>query len=414
MNNGQEKCRMSRVSEEDAIVIVGAGHSGGRTAEALRGLDAQRPITIIGEEGFPPYERPALSKGILLGREDAESTYVRPLDWYERNGIALHLGVRVERCDLDQSRLFLSDGRVLPYGDLVLATGARPRRLPAMYDAPEVVTLRTLADAHRLATRLRPGVRIGIIGAGFIGLEIAAVARQLSCEVHVVERACQPLARVADAVIGRAVASLHRARGVSLSLGTGLQGIRRDGDALAMILDDGREIVADILIAGIGAEPNTELASSAGLVVEDGIVTDWRGRTSHDRVWATGDCARHYNPVLRGTRRLESWQNAQDQAISVAHAIVGLDHARSVIPWVWSDQFDFNIQSAGFPERATSVVIRGDPDGTAFSVIGIEDGRVVSATCLNAARDMRALRKMMESGKAIEPAALSDPARKLG
>jgi 3-phenylpropionate/trans-cinnamate dioxygenase ferredoxin reductase component len=398
----------------ERTVIVGAGHSGGRAAEALRAADPAREIILIGSEGHPPYERPPLSKAVLAGTAAVRDSYLHPAAWYGEQGIALKLSTKVAAINRAAQVLVLGDGSRLSYDTLLLTTGARARTLPvAGATEPAVLYLRDISDAERLAARLGPGVVLAVIGAGFIGLEVAASSRFLASAVHVIELAAQPLGRVIHPAIGRWVAELHRRNGVHLHLGRTVQTIESAGAARRLVLDNGTSIVADVIVAGVGAVPNTELARAAGLKVQDGIITDAEGRTSDPAIRAAGDCTRHFNPLLGRYIRLESWQNAQDQAIAVARCMANIEHPHAEIPWFWSDQYDMNLQVLGIAEPAVPLVWRGDPDGSDFIAFSLEGQRIAAATGVNRSKEMAVVRRIMQRGIAVDPAVLADPSTKL-
>lgn len=399
--------------ETGTTVIVGAGHAGGRAAEALRAAAPDRRIVLVGRETHPPYERPALSKDLLLGTQEAAATYLFPVDWYAEAGIDLRLGTDVVALDRGASDVVLRDGTRIRYDTLLLTTGARPRRLPPPLDHDGIHSLRSIDDADRLARVIAPGRRIVIVGAGFIGLEVASSARRRGAEVHVVERAAYPLARVADPMVGRVVADHHRAHGVTLHCDTTVTALDPVGTGYRVRLGTGDVLEADTVVVGIGAVPNTDLAEAAGLTVDDGIVTDWEGRTSDPAIRAAGDCTRHFNPLYGRHLRLEAWQNAQDEAIAVARAMAGLAPARSPVPWFWSDQFDLNIQCAGLPETGDRQVIRRGTGKDAFMIFSLAGDRLVGATAINHPRDMRTVRRLMERSVPVDPGALADPAVRL-
>lgn len=396
------------------VVIVGAGHAGGCAAQALRGAGHRGPITLLGEEEHPPYERPPLSKELLAGAMPVEKTYLRPAAYYAEAGIDLRTGVRVAAIERKEQRLRLADGGTLAYDALLLTTGARARRLslPGAED-PRVFYLRDIQDSLRLRERLQPGVRLAVIGAGFIGLEVAATARKRGVEVTVLELAPQVLARVAPPEIADFVASLHRRNGVVVRTGVGVTAIEDGGAALALRLEGGETVTADIVAVGIGAIPNTELAAAAGLEVRDGIIVDAFGRTGDPAIFAAGDVTRHFNPLLGRAIRLEAWQNAQNQGMAVAKVMAGSDEAFAEVPWFWTDQFDMNLQMAGAPEGWDTLVWRGAPPDPGFTVFHLAQGTPVAATTVNNPRDMRFARMLVARAKPVDPALLADKAVKL-
>jgi 3-phenylpropionate/trans-cinnamate dioxygenase ferredoxin reductase component len=395
------------------VVIVGAGHAGGCAAAALRAVGFGGRITLVGSENHPPYERPPLSKELLAGVIPVEKTYLRPLDWYEASNIVLRLGTDVLGIDRATGRLHLSDGDAIPYDALLPTTGARARTVPfAEPSHPRIFYLRDIDDSLELRQRLTPGARLAIIGAGFIGLEIAATARKAGCDVTVLELAPQPLARVAPPDIGAHVAELHRRNGVELRFGCSVDAIDA-AEAECIILTGGAKIVADLVAVGIGAVPNIELASDAGLATDDGIVVDQFGKTSDPNIFAAGDVTKHFNPLLGRAIRLEAWQNAQNQATAIGGIIAGGEKPFAEVPWLWTDQYDMNMQVAGAPQRWDRLVYRGDPSGKSFMAFQLLENKVVGAFSVNAARDMRFARALIASAKTIDADLLTDQKAKL-
>lgn len=392
------------------IVIVGAGQAGGRAAEALRMAGYDGPLVLLGEESWPPYERPPLSKDLLAGKIGPESTWIRPSrDWYAEQGIDLRLGCRVEAIDRSGRRVLLAGGGDLPYDRLLLATGARPRPLPcAGGHAAGVHYIRGIEDSLGLRASLRPGSRLLVVGAGFIGLEVAAVARAMGCAVTVIEAASHPLGRVAPREIGAFFADLHVRNGVDLRLGTVLREITQEDGRPVAHIGDGEAIRPDAILVAVGAQPNMELARDAGLRVDDGILTDEYGRTDDPFIFAAGDATRHYNPLLGRHLRLETWQNAQNQAIAVAKVMAGGTEPHAEVPWFWTDQYDVNFQSAGAPLDWQELVWRGDPAEGRFTVFYLLEGRVVGAATANKARDMRFCRQLVAEARPVDAGALAD------
>jgi len=399
---------------EQAIVIVGAGHAGGCAASALRAAGHKGPVTLLGIEPHPPYERPPLSKELLQGAVPTEKTYLRPAAWYAEHEVDLRLGAEAVEIDRAAGRVRLADGESVAYDSLLLTTGARPRllRIPGG-EGPRVFYLRDIADSLRLRERLVPDVRFAVIGAGFIGLEVAATAKKRGAAVTVLELAPQVLARVTPPEIADYVGDLHRRNGVVLRTGVAVTAIEESGDHLVIVLKDGERIEADYAAIGIGAVPNTEVAAAAGIVCEDGVRVDQFGHTSDDHVFAAGDVTRHFNPIVGRYIRLEAWQNAQNQALAVAKVMAGGTQPFAEVPWFWTDQFDMNLQMAGAPERWDELVFRGDPAERSFTVFHLEGGKVVAVTTVNAIRDMRWGRMLIERGRAVDRALLADKQVKL-
>jgi NADPH-dependent 2,4-dienoyl-CoA reductase/sulfur reductase-like enzyme len=396
------------------IVIVGAGHAGGRAAEALRGAGHTGPLSLVGGELHPPYERPPLSKQMLSGAIAAEKTYLRPWEWYTNSAITLRTGSVAVEIDRLHQRVRLADGDALSYDLLVLATGARARRLnvPGI-DGPNVFMLRGIDDALAVKRRLVAGGRLAVVGAGFIGLEIAATARRCGMEVTVIEAAAHPLARVVASEFGFFFADLHRREGVQIRTGVTVSSIDSDADGVRLYTSDGVTVTADAAVIGVGAVPNTELASAARLAVDDGIVVDEWGRSSDARILAVGDVSRHFNPFLGRHIRLESWHNAQSQAVAVARTMMGGAEPYAEVPWFWTDQYDVNVQIAGAPVRWDSVVARGVPYQPGYMHIFMADDVPVGAIAINNGRDMRWLRRMIARRDKVDREVLRDPGRKL-
>jgi 3-phenylpropionate/trans-cinnamate dioxygenase ferredoxin reductase component len=396
------------------LVILGAGHAGGRAAEALRAAGFAGKVTLVGSETHPPYERPPLSKELLAGTCELERTYLKPAEFYETEGIALRLGVRAQAIERAAQSLRLADGAALPYDSLLLTLGARARRLAMPGGAdPHLYYLRDIDDCLKLRGVLGAGKRLVVIGAGFIGLEAAAVARGQGSAVTVLEAAATPLARVAPPALGEYFAALHRRRGVDLRTGAAVTDIAAHGAEAVVTLASGETLSADVVLVGIGAVPNSELAAEADLVVDDGIVVDAQGRTSDPRIFAAGDVTRHFNPLLGRRIRLESWQNAQNQAIAVARVMAGGAAPYAELPWFWSDQYDVNLQTAGAPERWNEIVWRGRAEDGRFTLFYLDRGVPVGGATVNNARDMRFVKLLAIQGKAVDPARLADPAAKL-
>jgi 3-phenylpropionate/trans-cinnamate dioxygenase ferredoxin reductase component len=396
------------------VVIVGAGHAGGRAAEALRAAGHTGRVTLVGTEKHPPYERPPLSKELLAGAIEHAKTYINPEAFYTEKDIALRLGTTVGAIDRKNQRIELGNGETLPYDALLLTTGARARKLPLPGgDGQRVFYLRDIDDSLALRGKLTEGVRIAVIGAGFIGLEVAATARKRGAQVTVLELAPQPLARVAAPELGAYLATLHRAKGVDLRTGVKVTAIEDTGNELRIILDGSTPVIADYAAIGIGAQPNVELAQAAGIETRDGIIVDQFGRSSDAAVFAAGDVTRHLNPLLGRHVRLEAWQNAQNQGIAIAKIIAGGEQAFSEVPWFWTDQYETNLQMAGAPDKWDRVIFRGEPTDPGFTLFQLLDGKVVAAVTVNNARDMRFGRMLIQNGKIVDPALLSDKTTKL-
>jgi NADPH-dependent 2,4-dienoyl-CoA reductase/sulfur reductase-like enzyme len=406
-------------SPKETIVIIGAGHAGGRAAEAMRAACFAGRVVLLGAESHLPYERPPLSKEILAGTMEAEKATLNPDEFYEAQDIELHLGHVAEEIEPNLHRVRLSDDTDLAYDKLLIATGGRVRKLTCEgADLKGVHYVRDLNDTLNLLPELRDGARLCVIGGGFIGLEVAATARKRGCHVTVIELADQVLARVADPSVGALVADMHRAEGVHVATGASVERLEGNGKVAEVICTDGETIAVDVVVAGIGILPNMEIAAEAGIEcapkgTQGGIKVDEFGRTSVDGIYAAGDVAFHYNPILGRHLRLESWANAQNGGIAVARNMVTEPVPYAEVPWFWSDQFDLNLQVAGAPETWDRLVVRGDPAAKKGIVFYMEGAHVVGATAFNQGRDMRFCKQLIESARDVDDADLADEAKRL-
>lgn len=403
------------------IVIVGAGQAGGRAAQALRDAGYLGRVTLLGDEAAPPYERPALSKAVLLGEAPPESTWLAPRETWRRRDVELLLSTRVDVLAPSARQVILSNGRRLGYDALLLATGSRVRPLASVTEPlAGLHTLRTLDDAARLGADLVAGRHLVVIGGGFIGLEVATAAVRRGLRVTVVERQASLLERALPPDIADTVAELHRSHGVEVILGCGVTAVCGPLRLCEVVLADGRVLAADLAVIGIGIIPNTELAEAAGAQSADGVVTDEFGRTTVEGIWAAGEVTSHWNPLLGRRVRLESWQNAQNQAIAVASNMArrAADAAAPLaayaeVPWFWSDQYDVNIQIAGLMVPGAVTVWRGEPTRWHAIAFSLHGGRVVCATAFNMGGELRFARRLIESGARVAPEDLANPARRL-
>jgi len=389
------------------IVIVGGGQAGGCAAAALRQSGYTGRLVLIGDEKHPPYERPPLSKELLSGVVPPEKTYLQPTSWYTDAKVDLLLGVRVEKIDRTAKTLCLSTGATIPYGALLMTMGARARQLARVPPSSSVFYLRTIEEALALNLACDRGKRIAVIGAGFIGLEVAATARKQGCHVVVFETAKHVLARVAPRVVADYVQQLHEQNGIQFEFGCAITNVQA-GAPSAVLLGDGRRFEVDLIVVGIGAQPNVEIAIEAGLTVDDGVVVDEFGRTNDPAIFAAGDVTKHFNPLLGRAIRLEAWQNAQNQAIAVAKVMAGGNDPFAEVPWLWTDQFDMNMQIAGAPLDNDSIVVRGDVNARSFTVFQMSGTKLVGAIAVNAAKDMRFVRRMLAKISDFDATALAD------
>lgn len=394
----------------ETIAIIGANLAGGRAAEALRAGGFEGRIALIGEERWRPYERPPLSKEVLWDRSKLpDGFFLQNEAWYDANRVELRLGTRAEALDLAGGGVRLASGETLPADRILLATGGRARMLPlAGADAPNVHHLRTYDDAQRLAGDLRPGAHVVVIGMGVIGAEVAASARKSGCEVTAIEPAPAPMTRTIGAHFGSWLGRQHEAEGVRLHFGLGVSALSLEGGRVnAVLCDDGTRIACDAVVVGIGIIPAVELAAEAGLEVGNGVIVDRQCRTSHPNVFAAGDVANQ--PSFFGGRvRLETYQNAADQAVAAAQAMLGMptDYLRPC--WFWSDQYDLNIQVSGRISDDLPQVVRGDPESREFTVFFLSDEVVAGVLTVNRAVDMGVGKRMVERGMVVHPGALRD------
>ncbi|WP_347265741.1 FAD/NAD(P)-binding oxidoreductase [Paracoccus sp. (in: a-proteobacteria)] len=386
------------------IVILGAGQAAASLAARLRGLGHRGPVTVIGAEPAPPYQRPPLSKAYLLGEMGLERLVLRGPEWWPENDIALRLGERATAIDRAR-RIVVTDRGEHPYDALALTLGATPRRLPAAIGGhlPGVHVVRNLADIAALRPGLQPGQRLAVIGGGYIGLEAAAVARKLGLAVTLIEAAPRILGRVAAPETADMIRDLHLRHGSTILEGTGIARITGSARADGVDLADGRHLPADLVICGIGIDPETALAAAAGLAIDNGIATDAQGRSSDPAIWAAGDCASF--PTPQGRLRLESVGNAIDMAEAVAANMLGAGTDYLPRPWFWSDQFDAKLQIAGLNHGHDRVVTRTGV-GTG-SVWYFRDGRLIAVDALNDARAYMIGKRLIEAGASPDPEAVA-------
>jgi NADPH-dependent 2,4-dienoyl-CoA reductase/sulfur reductase-like enzyme len=397
-------------TDTNAIVVIGAGHAGGRAVEALRANDFNGPIHLVGAEPTAPYERPPLSKEMLAGANVA-CPPMHPPTFYEENDISLHLGVTATAIDRTARIVTLSDATQLPFHKILLTVGGKVRRLSTPgADLTNIFTLRTDEDSRNIVAHLKSGTSVVVIGGGFIGLEVASAARKHGCDVTVLEAADRLMGRALPEDIGAAFASLHRTNGVDVRLGDGVARFigGDDGAVRAIETGSGDQIQADIVVVGIGIDPDISLAEGCGLNTQNGVEVDEFCRTIDPDIYAAGDVTWHFNPLLGRHVRLESWQNAQNQAIAAAANMCGKTTPFSEVPWFWSDQFDVNLQMSGAPEEWDEIVVRGDIAGLDGLLFQLNSGLLVGAISLNRPRDMRFVKRLMSAGKSPPKEALVD------
>lgn len=405
------------MSEPRAIVIVGAGLAGAKAAEALReheGFDGT--ITLIGDEQWRPYERPPLSKDYLQGKVDRDGLFVHDPSWYTDHQVDLRLDAPALAIDRDQREVILTDGRV-HYDRLLLATGARPRRLRVPgADADGVHYLRRIDDCDRLREVLRTASRIAVIGGGWIGLEAAAAARAAGVAVTVVEVGPMPLHHVLGAHVAPVFAELHRSHGVDLRCAVGVDEIiTTAGVATGLRLHDGDRVDADAILVGIGATPNTALASAAGLQTDSGIVVDASLRSSDPHIFAVGDIARAYHPLFKTHIRVEHWANALHQPATAAAAMLGRHRTYDRLPYFYTDQYDLGMEYTGYvePNGYDQVVTRGKLDTREFVAFWLREGRVLAGMNVNIWDVNATIDTLIRSQTCVDTTLLADPAAPL-
>ncbi|MFF8316494.1 NAD(P)/FAD-dependent oxidoreductase [Streptomyces bobili] len=404
------------MSQHHDVLIVGAGQAGAQVAGEL--LDAGFPGTvgIVGAEDVPPYERPPLSKGYLLGEASAESLLFRPADRWAAEGAELLLGTEVVAVDPSEHVVTTAGGERLGYGHLVWAAGGRARALPVPgADLTGVHYVRTLDDADRLKAQLATARRAVVIGGGFIGLEAAAVFAKAGLQVTVVEAMDRLLGRVTSPAVSAFFAQVHREHDVDVLVGHGVVEITGgEGAVRGVALSDGREIPADIVVVGVGLVPNVEPIVRAGAAGANGVDVDESGRTTLTDVFAAGDCANFANTHTRHARmRLESVQNAVEQGRVVARTILGVAQPAPAVPWFWSNQYDIKFKTMGILTGHDTTIVRGDPSSGRFSVVYLLDGAVIAVDTLNNIRDYAQAKALILSQAPVDPAAVADPAVQL-
>jgi len=395
-----------------AYVIVGASLAGAKAAQTLREEGFGGPIMLIGQETERPYERPPLSKDYLLDKAERESIYVHPAGWYGEHDVELRLGTTVTAVDPAAHEVTLADGSRIGYAKLLLATGSSPRRLPVPgADLDGVHYLRRVADSDRIKETFAAASRVAVIGAGWIGLETTAAARAAGVEVTVLEAAELPLLRVLGREVAEVFAGLHREHGVDLRFGVQVaeitgSGGRADGVRLA----DGSHIPAEAVIVGVGITPNSQLAEAAGLEVRNGIVTDAGLRSSDPDIYATGDVANAYHPLLGRHIRVEHWANALNQPQTAARAMLGQDVAYDLVPYFYTDQYDLGMEYAGYVEPGgyDQVVFRGDVQRREFIAFWLAGGRVLAGMNVNVWDVNEAIQAVVRGGRAVDAARLAD------
>jgi 3-phenylpropionate/trans-cinnamate dioxygenase ferredoxin reductase component len=403
------------VSDSRRFVIVGASLAGAKAAEALRRQGFEGKVTLIGEEGERPYERPPLSKEFLRGEAGPEKLFIHKEGYYEAVGVELRLGQKVISIDIDDNAVLLASGERVPYTALLLSTGARPRRLPLPgADLLGVHYLRDLASSAVLRGAIEGASRVAVIGAGWIGCEVAASARQLGAPVTVVEIAELPLQKVLGPELGRFYRDVHSDHGVEMHLGVEPVALAGSEVVEGVRLADGHTLPADVVVVGIGADPRAELAEQAGLTSENGIITDEYLETSRPGVFAAGDAANSFHPLFGAHVRVEHWANARHQGPAAARNILGRREPYSRVPYFYSDQYDVSMEYSGYAPAWDEVVFRGDLASRAFLAFWVKDGRVAAGMNVNIWDVSDEISDLVASRRVIDPKRLADPDVSLG
>lgn len=398
------------------IVIIGAGQAGAQTLISLRQSGFDGTISLIGDEPALPYQRPPLSKKFLAGDMEKAQLFFRPQAFYDKENIALYLGQRAEKIDPAAKIVTLADGTELTYTQLMLSTGSRPRTLPmASTDCSNLFAIRTIADIEAIRPHFTAGKKLVIIGGGYIGLETAAVAQQMGLDTIIIEAAERLLARVASQQIADFFARLHNEKGVQIINNMQVTEFAKQNNETQISevrLSNGHTLAADLVVVGIGIVPNVELAESAGLKIDNGIVVDEFARTSIADIYAGGDCTQHPNALLGRRLRLESVQNAIAQGKTVAAHILGQAKPYAEIPWFWSDQYDIKLQMAGLASDYDRIILRGDDKTHSFALFYFNKTQLIAADAINRPAEFMAAKKLIhaaaEKNIQIDPALLGD------
>lgn len=390
-----------------AMVIIGGGHAAAQACASLRQEGYTGDIMLIGDEKPLPYQRPPLSKQYLSGEHALDKILLRPEKFYGDQRVTLKLGTRVTAIDGNAHTVTTDADETISYERLLIATGGRPRRLSIPgSDLGGIHYLRTLADVDGIRADMAPGRRLVIVGGGYVGLEVAAVAVTAGLEVHVLEMESRILQRVTTPTMSAYYHALHESRGVHIHTSTGVTGFRGSGRVSAVLCGE-QEFPADLVIVGIGIIPNIEIAADAGIECANGIVVDEHCRTSTADIYAAGDCTNHPNPLLGRRLRLESVPNAMEQARVAAANMCGGDKTYASMPWFWSDQYELKLQMVGFSADGDSQVMRGDIGKNQFAVFYLKDGAVVSVDAVNSPKEFMVCKQLI--GKVVDQARLADP-----
>ena len=394
----------------DDILIIGAGQAAAQAAQSLRAEGFEGPIRLFGDEPYAPYQRPPLSKKFLAGEIGYDRVELKGEDFYAQANVETHWGTRVTEIDRKNKRILTGDGREYAYGKLIIATGSRVRELNVPgFELEGVHYLRNIDDVKSIQSHFREGAKMVVVGGGYIGLEVAAVAAKRGIDVTVLETADRVMARVVDPIVSHFYERVHREEGVKIETGVTVAGFEGTDKITAVSSGEGKSYPCDFVVVGIGIIPNTELAAEAGLKVENGIVVDELCRTSDPDICAAGDCTSHPNAVYGHRLRLESVHNAIEQGKTAAATLAGKEKPYNQVPWFWSDQYDLKLQIVGLSQGYTQAVVRGDPaSGRSFAVFYLKDGVLVAVDAVNRAPEFMMSKILTQKKAVLDPARIAD------
>ncbi|MAM94452.1 FAD-dependent oxidoreductase [Parvibaculum sp.] len=394
----------------DDILIIGAGQAAAQAVQSLRSEGFEGTIRIFGDEPYAPYQRPPLSKKFLAGEIGYDRVELKAQDYYEQANVETHWSTRVTEIDRKAKHVLTGDGREFAYGKLILATGSRVRELNVPgFELEGVHYLRNIDDVKSIQAHFREGAKMVVVGGGYIGLEVAAVAAKRGIDVTVLETADRVMARVVDPIVSRFYERVHKEEGVKIETGVTVSGFEGTDKITAVTSGEGKSYPCDFVVVGIGIIPNTELAAEAGLEVENGIVVDEFCRTSDPDIFAAGDCTSHPNAIYGHRLRLESVQNAIEQGKTAAATLTGKEKPYNQVPWFWSDQYDMKLQIVGLSQGYTEAVVRGDPaTGRSFAVFYLKDGVLVAVDAVNRAPEFMMAKMLTQKKATLDPARIRD------
>ena len=396
----------------DDILIIGAGQAAAQAVQSLRAEGFEGPIKLFGDEPYAPYQRPPLSKKFLAGEIGYDRVELKGADFYAQANVETHWGTRVTEIERKAKRVLTGDGRAFDYGKLIIATGSRVREINVPgFELDGVHYLRNIEDVKAVQAHFNEGAKMVVVGGGYIGLEVAAVAAKRGIDVTVLETADRVMARVVDPIVSHFYERVHRAEGVKIETGVTVAGFEGKDKVEAVVSGEGKRYPCDFVVVGIGIIPNTELAAEAGLKVENGISVDEQCRTSDADICAAGDCTSHPNAVYGHRLRLESVQNAIEQGKTAAATLAGKEKPYNQVPWFWSDQYDLKLQIVGLSMGYTEAVVRGDPEaGRSFAVFYLKDGVLIAVDAVNRAPEFMMAKMLTAKRAVLDPARIREEA----